>query len=212
MAINFGIAMYNRAMLTDRQDPAAPAAPPAPRALVVFADPALHRSRISRCVGEAARSLPGVEVHDLYELYPDFFIDARRERQLVKQARLLVFVFQLGWYGMPSLLKEWFDTVFRPEWEQEGSQRLLGKACWAAVACNSQPEDYRVGGRHGRPLLDFLLPLEQTARACGMRWIAPHVFYGADRADPAAASAHAAALRELLAQRLSEVEGPHHGT
>lgn len=199
-------------MLTDRQEPAPPAPPPAPRALVVFADPALHRSRISRRVGEAARSLPGVEVHDLYELYPDFFIDAKRERARVKEAGLLVFVFQLGWYGMPSLLKEWFDTVFRPEWEREGSQRLLGKACWAAVACNSQPGDYRAGGRHGRPLTDFLLPLEQTARACGMRWLEPHIFYGADRADAAAADAHAGALRELLGKRLSELEGARHGT
>jgi glutathione-regulated potassium-efflux system ancillary protein KefF len=179
---------------------------------VVFADPALHRSRISRRVGEAVRGLPGAQVQDLYELYPDFFIDARRERVLVKEARLLVFVFQLGWYGMPALLKEWFDTVFKPEWAANGQAgRLQGKACWAAVACTSQPEDYQAGGRHGRPLADFLLPLEQTAHACGMRWIAPHVFYGADRADTAAADAHAGALRALLAQRLGELDGAAHG-
>lgn len=204
--------MYNRAMLTERQD-AAPPAPSTPlRALVVFADPALHRSRISRRVGEAVRGLPGVQVQDLYERYPDFFIDARHERVLVKQAQLLVFVFQLGWYGMPALLKEWFDTVFKPEWAANGSAgRLQGKACWAAVACSSRPEDYQAGARHGRPLEDFLLPLEQTARACGMRWIAPHAFYGADRGDAGAADRHAAELRTLLEQRLRELDGAAHG-
>lgn len=205
--------MYNRAMLTERQDAAAPAPSAPPRALVVFADPALHRSRISRRVGEAVRGLPGVQVQDLYELYPDFFIDARPERLLVKQAQLLVFVFQLGWYGMPSLLKEWFDTVFKPEWATgSGAGRLQGKACWAAVACTSQPQDYQVGGRHGRPLADFLLPLEQTARACGMRWLEPHVFYGADRADAGAADTHAGTLRALLEQRLRELDGAANGT
>ncbi|WP_020653390.1 NAD(P)H-dependent oxidoreductase [Massilia niastensis] len=188
--------------------------PTPPQALVVFADASLHRSRISRRIGDAARSLPGVQVQDLYQLYPDFFIDARAERELVKAAQLLVFVFPIGWYGMPALLKEWFDTVFRPEWAvADGSGRLHGKSCWAAVACNSNPEDYQPGERHGHPMTDYLLPLEQTARACGMRWIAPHISYSADRADARAADAHALKLRDLLAGHLARlpVPGAAHG-
>ncbi|MGH8856314.1 MAG: NAD(P)H-dependent oxidoreductase, partial [Telluria sp.] len=69
------------------------------RALVIFADPTLHRSRISRRVADAVASLPGVRVQDLYQLYPDFYIDVRRERELLKAAPLVVFVFQLGWYA-----------------------------------------------------------------------------------------------------------------
>ncbi|MBQ5949201.1 NAD(P)H-dependent oxidoreductase [Massilia sp. ST3] len=187
---------------------------PSPRALVVFADPALHRSRISRRVGEAARSLPDVVVQDLYELYPDLYVDVRRERALLKEADLVVFAFQLSWYAMPALLKEWFDTVFKPEWTGPGERaRLAGKSCWAAVGCASQPGDYRPGGRHGRPLADYLAPLEQSARACGMRWIEPHVFYGAEGADAQAVDAHAAQLRALLAGHLERLalEGVPHG-
>lgn len=168
------------------------------RSLVVFADPSLHRTRISRRVADAAAGLEGVAVRDLYQLYPDFYIDVRRERALLASAPLVVFVFQLAWYAMPALLKEWFDTVMAPEWVGAGP-RLAGKVAFAAVACNSRPEDYRPGGRHERPLEDFLAPLEQTARACGMRWLPPHVFYGADSADPGAAARHAGALRALLA-------------
>ena len=149
--------------------------PPGPRALVIFADPSLHRSRISRRVADAVGGLPGVEVVDLYQRYPDFYIDVRRERALLEAAPLVVFVFQLGWYAMPALLKEWFDTVFKPEWALEPG-RLQGKTAWVGVACNSLPDDYAPGGRHGRPLTDYLAPIEQTARACGMRWLAPHVF------------------------------------
>ena len=169
------------------------------RALVVFADPSLHRSRISRRVAEAVASLPGVRVQDLYQLYPDFYIDVRRERELLKAAPLVVFVFQLAWYAMPALLKEWFETVVKPEWAERAPPRLHGKTAWAAVACNSAADDYQPGGRHGRPLEDYLAPLEQSARACGMDWLPAHVFYSADAGDPLAAERHAAALRTLLA-------------
>lgn len=168
------------------------------QALVVFADPSLHRSRISRRVAEAAASLPGVQVQDLYQLYPDLYIDVRRERALLLEAPLVVFVFQMAWYAMPALMKEWCDTVLKPEWA--GAQgRLSGKTVFAAVACNSRHDDYRAGGMHGRPLADFLVPLAQTARACGMAWLEPHVFYGADHPDQGAADGHAAQLRRLLA-------------
>lgn len=184
-------------------------------ALVVFADPSLHRSRISRRVADAVASLPGVRVQDLYQLYPDFYIDVRRERELLKAAPLVVFVFQLGWYAMPALMKEWFDSVVKPAWAQEQPGRLAGKRAFAAVACPGSAADYRAGGLHGRPLADYLAPLEQSARACGLDWLAPHVFYGADAADVDAAGRHAQELRTLLA-RLAGVAvfdpaGPAHG-
>ncbi|MCC2957492.1 NAD(P)H-dependent oxidoreductase [Massilia sp. IC2-477] len=191
-----------------------PDQPDAPdlRALVVFADPSLHRSRISRRVAEAVAALPGVQVQDLYQLYPDFYIDVRRERSLLKAAPLVVFVFQLAWYTMPALLKEWFDNVLKPEWTQPPG-RLQGKAVFAAVACAGAAIDYRPGGVHGRPLEDYLAPLEQSARACGMDWLAPHVFYGADAQDLDAAARHADDLRSLLARHAGIVteEGLEHG-
>lgn len=185
------------------------------RALVIFADPSLHRSRISRRVAEAVAGLPGVQIQDLYQLYPDFFIDVRRERELLKAAPLVVFVFQLGWYAMPALLKEWFDSVFKPAWAGQQPGRLAGKRAFAAVACASHAADYRPGGPHGRPLEDYLAPLEQTAKACGMEWLTPHVFYGADASDTEAAGRHADELRALLdrlAGAVGEAKGESDGT
>ena len=186
-----------------------------PQALVVFADPALQRSRLSRRVGNAARALDDVQVQDLYELYPDFYIDARAERHLLKGAQLLVFTFQLGWYGMPSLLKEWFDAVVKPEWARtDGGGCLQGKRCWAIVDCNGEQADYQPGGRHARPLEDYLLPLAQTVRACGMEWLAPHVYYGAERATPDEIDAHVAKLRKMLGAEMARLPAPggSHGT
>jgi glutathione-regulated potassium-efflux system ancillary protein KefF len=184
------------------------------RALVVFADPSLHRSRISRRVADACASLPGVRVQDLYQLYPDFYIDVRRERALLKGAPLVVFVFQLHWYAMPALLQEWFESVFKPEWAQRETGRLQGKRTFAAVASASSEQDYRPGGLHGRPLADSLAPREQSVKACGMDWLEPHVFYGADAADTDAAGRHADDLRARLARHagIMESSGDSHGT
>jgi glutathione-regulated potassium-efflux system ancillary protein KefF len=185
------------------------------RALVVFADPSLHRSRISRRVADALAALPGVRVQDLYQLYPDFYIDVRRERELLKAAPLVVFVFQLNWYAMPALLKEWFDGVFKPAWAADTPGRLAGKRAFAAVACAGAAADYRPGGLHGRALEDYLAPLAQSATACGMDWLAPHVFYEADAPDEGAADRHADALRALLANIAGledEAKESRHGT
>jgi glutathione-regulated potassium-efflux system ancillary protein KefG len=50
------------------------------RVLILFAHPALHRSRMNLAMMEAVRDLEGVTFHDLYELYPDLHIDVATEQ------------------------------------------------------------------------------------------------------------------------------------
>ena len=58
--------------------------PTTPRRIrVLFAHPVLERSRVNRRLIEAIRGLDGVMVHDLYEAYPTFGINVRREQQLL---------------------------------------------------------------------------------------------------------------------------------
>lgn len=45
------------------------------RVLILFAHPALHRSRVNRALVRAVRDVADVTFHDLYELYPDFDVD-----------------------------------------------------------------------------------------------------------------------------------------
>ena len=52
--------------------------PFAHRVLILFAHPALQKSRVNRRLVEAVRDLEGITFHDLYELYPDFHIDVGR--------------------------------------------------------------------------------------------------------------------------------------
>ena len=51
--------------------------------LVLFAHPALEKSRVNRHLAAAVRELPGVTFRDLYEAYPEFDIDIQREQALL---------------------------------------------------------------------------------------------------------------------------------
>jgi putative NADPH-quinone reductase len=171
--------------------------------LVLYAHPAPHRSPVNRRLADAARATPGVVVRDLYSTYPDFDIDAVRERQLAGAAGLLVFLHPIRWYGMPSLLKEWMDVVMVPGWaygRQDSARKgeLQGKGYWLVATTGSGPEAYQPGGLHGRPFADFLAPFEQTAALCGMDWIAPLVMHGAAQAGEAAVEAHVAEFTRRL--------------
>jgi putative NADPH-quinone reductase len=176
---------------------------PNPRILVLYAHPEPHRSRINRRLAEAAASLDGVLVHDLYETYPDFFIDVTREQALAEQAELLVFLHPVRWYSMPSLLKEWVDSVLQPGWAHgPGATALHGKGYWLAVTTGSPEGAYGPGERHGHAFDAFLPPFQQTAALCGMQWWPPHILHGANGATDEAIDAHVAAFRAQLDQFL----------
>jgi glutathione-regulated potassium-efflux system ancillary protein KefF len=161
------------------------------RVLVIYAHPESQRSRVNRRLLDAARITPGVVVHDLYATYPDFYIDVKHEQALIAEADLLVFVHPVRWYAMPSLLKEWTDTVFEAGWAYgKGATALRGKGYLLAVTTGGAESAYDPNGIHGRAFCEFLPPYEQTARLCGMHWQEPIVLHGAHHAGDDAVAAH----------------------
>lgn len=173
----------------------------APRkVLVLFAHSTAHFSRVNRKLADAARGLDHVDVHDLYEAYPDFYIDVPAEQARAEAAGMIVFLHPFQWYGMPALMKEWVDTVLLPGWAYgRGGTALHGKHYLLAVTTGSPAEDYAQGQAHGRAFEDYLSPYRQTAALCGMRWAEPHVLHGAHRVDDAVVEAHADAFVRRLA-------------
>lgn len=89
---------------------------PATRILVLFAHPAFERSRVHRRLVAAARAQHGVTIHDLYEAYPDFDVDVRREQELLLAHDLIVLQHPFYWYSTPPLVKQWIDLVFEYGW------------------------------------------------------------------------------------------------
>jgi glutathione-regulated potassium-efflux system ancillary protein KefF len=165
------------------------------RLLIQYAHPAPHLSRVNRRLADAARLVDGVYVNDLYESYPDFYIDAGREQALVAQAEVLIFMYPMQWYSMPSLMKEWIDVVLADGWAYgpEGNA-CRGKANWLVATTGGDADEYAPGKRHGRPFSDFLAPSEQIAALCGMRWLTPHVLHGAHEVDTGTVEDHVGAF------------------
>ena len=53
------------------------------KVLVVFVHPALEKSRVQKRLLKEATGVVGVEIHDLYEAYPDFQVHVRSEQELL---------------------------------------------------------------------------------------------------------------------------------
>ncbi len=156
------------------------------RVLLLLAHPALDRSRANRAMSHAAESTPGVQVRDLYELYPNFLIDVEDEQNLLKAHAVVVLQFPLYWYSVPALLKEWIDTVLRHGFAYgRGGDALKGKTFFVACSSGSPSADYQPGGNHHYSMQEFLRPLERTAALCGMHWEPPFVLHESRLRDAA---------------------------
>src|SRR5210317_2302988 len=84
--------------------------------LILFAHPALQNSRVNRHLIKYITDLDGVTFHDLYETYPDFHIDVKREQNLLLENDIIVFHHPLFWFSVPAILREWMDLVLQHMW------------------------------------------------------------------------------------------------
>lgn len=154
------------------------------RILILFAHPALEKSRVQRRLLRAAEGLDHVTVHDLYERYPDLVVDAEREQQLLLRHDVVIFQHPFYWYSTPAILKEWQDIVLEHGWAY-GTQgdRLHDKITFNVLSTGAPSAAYTPGGHNRFTVRQLLAPYEQTARLCGMRYLAPFVVPGALRME-----------------------------
>lgn len=174
------------------------------RVLVLFAHPALEKSRVHKRLVASAAGVGGVTLHDLYESYPRLHIDVQREQALLTDHDVVVFQFPFYWYSTPPLLKQWQDLVLEHGWAygSRGSA-LRGKDAMCAVSTGGRAEAYGPGGYNRFTVRQLLAPVEQTARLCGMRYLPPWVVFGThrlEREDIEGAGARYVALLEGLTQ------------
>jgi glutathione-regulated potassium-efflux system ancillary protein KefG len=170
------------------------------RILVLFAHPVLERSRVNRRLLSDVRELPGVTVHDLYDVYPTLYIDAKREQGLLLEHDVIVFQHPFYWYSTPAILKEWQDLVLEHGWAYgRGGTRLRGKITLNAITTGGPESAYHRDGYNRFTIRELLAPWDQTAHLCGMRFLAPFTVHAALRiaGDDDAAQARAA-YRQLI--------------
>ena len=169
--------------------------------LIIHAHPRPSQSRVVKELLSVLAAQPGAQVRSLYQLYPDFDIDIEAEQQALLGAQKVVWLTPVYWYSVPSLMKHWIDQVLSHGWAYgHGGNALHGKTCWWVCSAGAPLAEYTHQGLHKRPFLDYVAPVEHTARFCGMHWWPPFVAHGAHATTPQALQEDCASL----AQRCGE--------
>jgi glutathione-regulated potassium-efflux system ancillary protein KefG len=181
------------------------------KVLILFAHPAFEKSRVHASLVRAVRGLPDVTIHDLYEAYPDFDIDVKREQQLLLQHDMIIFQHPFYWYSSPAIIKQWLDLVLEHNWAYgSGGTALRGKIMLNSISCGGSREAYVTGGRNRFSIRQFLFPFDQTAALCGMRYWPPFVIHGTHRLQQTDIAALAVQYRNTVqALQRDEIDKEH---
>ena len=149
------------------------------RILVLFAHPALEKSRVNKRLIKEVENIENVTFHDLYEEYPDFYIDIKREQKLLTENDIIIFHHPMYWYSIPALLKQWEDLVLEHNWAY-GSKgdALVGKKLLQVITTGGTSQAYKKNSFNRFTVREFLIPIEQSAVLCGMIYLPPYLIQG----------------------------------
>lgn len=149
------------------------------RILILFAHPAIEKSRINRELVKTAEKIEGVTFNNLYENYPDFYIDVVKEQQLLMMHDIVVWQHPFYWYSSPALMKEWFDLVLQHGFAYGIKGRALeGKTALSVISTGGRRDVYSEMGKNHFTMKQFLVPFEQSANLCRMGYLPPYVIHG----------------------------------
>lgn len=169
------------------------------RILILFAHPALERSRVHSRMVAHVKHLDGVTFHDLYEAYPDFDIDVEQEQLLLVQHDIIVFQHPFYWYSCPAIVKQWLDLVLEHGWAYGSKGKMLtGKRVFNAISGGGSQQAYSRTGRNRFTVRELLAPFEQTAVLCNMIYLPPFAVLGTHRLEQSDIEMQAVQYEQLL--------------
>ena len=167
--------------------------------LILFAHPALQKSRINKVLIDGLDKLENVTFHDLYQSYPELEIDIPHEKALLEKHDIIVLHHPFFWYSTPAILKEWQDLVLEHGWAY-GSRgnALKDKICFNVVTTGGRREAYDPKGYNNFTIRQLLAPIEQTANLCKMVYLPPYVVHGTHSITSDSVRQHREELHAIL--------------
>lgn len=146
------------------------------KVLIYYIHPASQKSHVNRALIKAVEGLEGITTRYLYDEYPDFFIDVKKEQILLEQHNIIVWQHPFYWYSAPSMLKEWIDLVLEYGWAYgRGGDALAGKKLLTAITTGGGKEAYQHGGRNNYTVNELLYPFKQTCNLCKVQYLPPFI-------------------------------------
>jgi glutathione-regulated potassium-efflux system ancillary protein KefG len=167
--------------------------------LILFAHPRFEHSVTNQSLVKAVKGKQGVTFHDLYELYPDFAIDVKREQELLLSHDIIMWQHPFYWYSCPPLLKQWIDLVLEFNWAYgPKGNSLSGKYIFNTLTTGGTRDAYQTGGRNRFSLGQLLTPFNQTAYLCKMKYLPPFAVQGTHRLTAKEIENYASEYSKLL--------------
>jgi glutathione-regulated potassium-efflux system ancillary protein KefG len=177
--------------------------------LVIFAHPAVHKSRIHRKLAEAVRTVEGVTFHDLYSSFPDFYIPVKQEQKKLIAHDIIVFQHPLYWYSCPALMKEWMDLVLEHNFAFGKTGTMLkGKKLISAISTGGSAKVYKESGSRHFTIPQILTPFHQSAMLCGMEYLPPFVIHGSHLLSKSDIRVYCDKYRQVLTNLRDDVFNP----
>jgi len=153
--------------------------------LILFAHPALQKSRVNKHLIKGIEQIHNVTFQDLYQVYPEFDIDVEMEKQYLLEHQIIIFHHPFFWYSTPAILKEWQDLVLEHGWAYgSNGDALKNKIFFNVLTSGGRREAYRVDGYNRYDLRTLLAPMEQTANLCKMIYLPPFAVQGTHSIQP----------------------------
>lgn len=169
------------------------------RVLIIFAHPLFEKSRINKELVNQLPTSSGITFHDLYEEYPDFNIDVKKEKELLLAHDVIIWNHPFYWYSCPALLKQWIDMVLEVGWAYgPGGEALKGKYLQQVITTGGAEATYQTEGYNRYTIQEFLAPFGQTAALCKMHYLPPFVVHSTHRLQPDEINAQAHQYAALL--------------
>lgn len=167
--------------------------------LILFAHPLFEKSFVNQGLVRHIPISNHITFHDLYEEYPEFDIDVKREQALLEKHDIIIWHHPMYWYSCPPLLKQWIDMVLEYDWAYgKNGNALQGKSIFQVITTGGAKENYCATGKDRFTIPELLEPFNQTAKVCKMNYLPPFVVHGTHKMDENETVNHAKNYAELL--------------
>jgi len=141
---------------------------------LLYAHPYSLHAREDQLLLNAVQNWPGLELRDLYQLYPDFYIDVATEQKMLSHSNAVVLHYPLQLGLPPALLVQYLHKVFVKGWAfsaeaaDASAGAMRGKGFWLVSQAVGKEKDPDCCDPKS-----LYKPLHQLADACGMVWQQP---------------------------------------
>jgi NAD(P)H dehydrogenase (quinone) len=144
-----------------------------------------------------------------------FADDIAGEQDKLYWCDLVIFQFPLWWFGIPAMLKGWYDRVFAYGWayhrrERFDSGRLQGRRAVLSITTGGPKERFATGTMYA-PLDQLLFPVTVgTLQYVGLQMMKANVAWSVPRVDDAQRQVFLDDYRERLLKIEHEAPLPFH--